>query len=388
MKKIYLTSIVLLFSTAIINIANAQTVTGSGTTNRVTKWTNGASSIIGDCSQLFENTASVGINTTTPDASSKLHINVSNTSPGGGTLRGLYITLPTSWTPTGAMTAITATGGQTNTTFPNNVNGIFTATLGSSSGFAANGGIIAGVSGNASSVTKIGTGPFTGVTSNIVGVSGSIACSAMTTSINAGSWGWVSAVNGSLSGTITSYPTLVKGAVSCVTGIDQINGSATTNSYTYAGHFRGRVYIGSGGPLASTSYFVQQVGTTHADFLLCVDGKIVGRKIVTTALNWADDELVNPATSDELEKEQEFVYKNGHLQKVPSEKEVLENGIEMSEMFPIQMRKIEQLFKYSFLFNAQVKQLQNTNEQLKTENENLIKELADLKSRVEKLENK
>ena len=124
----------------------------------------------------------------------------------------------------------------------------------------------------------------------------------------------------------------------------------------------------------------------HNDYLLSVDGKIVARKVVTTALNWADDELVNPATTDELEKEQEFVYKNGHLQKVPSEKEVLENGIEMSEMFPIQMRKIEQLFKYSFLFKDDISELKQENKILKDENKQIKKNYDELKQRIEALE--
>ena len=380
MKKIYVLSIASLFSVAIVNIANAQTVTGSGTNNRVTKWTNGAGSIIGDCSQLFENTTSVGINTITPNADTKLHI-VTPLNTSSQAVKGILITNPATFgSPNGSVSALQATGGATN----GNARGSYTATLGMTSTYSNAGGIVGGVAGsiNASYINAMNSSMST-----MDGVAGNLVLTNFTTLVPTSGQAYVSGVRGWLSGTVTSYPPPTQGSIASILGVDQINGSAGTNGYTYAANFRGRVRIGNGG-IITTSQYVPRVGTTHADYLLCVDGKIVARKMVTTALNWADDELKKETSLKDLETEEMFAKNNSHLSDVPSEKEVLDNGIEMSEMFTTHMRKIEQLFKYSFLFNSAINQIKEENISLKKENQEIKKQLSDLQNQINELQNK
>lgn len=128
----------------------------------------------------------------------------------------------------------------------------------------------------------------------------------------------------------------------------------------------------------------------HNNYQLAVYGKIVATQLVSTdaTLHWHDDEFKNETSFSDIEQEKEFTVKNSHLRNVPSEKEIKENGIEMGQMFSVQILKIEQLFKYSFLFNSQIKKLQDNNEKLLSENSLLKNELDALKKRIENLETK
>ena len=101
----------------------------------------------------------------------------------------------------------------------------------------------------------------------------------------------------------------------------------------------GKVQIGDKSP-SSTS--------PHNDFKLSVDGKIVARKFVTTQLNWADDEWDKKKALEDLEREILFALDHKHFIDVPSESEIKENGIDVGEMFSLQMRKIEQIYKYLY----------------------------------------
>lgn len=315
----------------------------------------------------------LGIGTSTPNVDSKLHINTPNNN-GSQAVKGIYITNPTSFgNPTGSITALQATGGSST---GNARVSSYSAALGQTSTFSFQGGVIGGVAGTISGASYINA--IGGNNSYINGVWGNINTSNL--QFNGSGSRKVMGLWGIISGTLSNFPTASgSGYIAAIAAEDGINatGSTSTNQYTYAGWYQGRVRIGS----ATGTQYVQMVGSSHADYLLCVDGKIVARKMVTTLQNWADDEFDTSASADELEKEKEFVEKNKHLRLVPSEKEVLENGVEMGEMFPIQMRKIEQLFKYSFMFNNEMKQLQEENEKL----QKLINELS---KRIELLEKK
>ena len=117
-----------------------------------------------------------------------------------------------------------------------------------------------------------------------------------------------------------------------------------------------------------------QTSGGHTDFKLSVDGKIVARKLVSTEINWADDELLKNLTLDSLFQDEEFVNLYGHLNGIPLGKEVETNGIDFGQMSSMQMRKIERIYKYAFL--------------LRKENEILKNKYSDLEKRIESLEKK
>jgi hypothetical protein len=146
---------------------------------------------------------------------------------------------------------------------------------------------------------------------------------------------------------------------------------ANGNGFLWLGD-NGNVGIGTTTPshklevLGKVKIGNQSVTTgAHNDYIVSVDGKLVARKLVTTQSNWADDELTELGTLDELEKEINFALKNLHLQGVPDENEIKNNGIDIGKMFEIQIRKIEQLYKYVYLLKEEIQSLKKENEKLK-----------------------
>ena len=54
---------------------------------------------------------------------------------------------------------------------------------------------------------------------------------------------------------------------------------------------------------------------------------------------------------------EEHINSTGHLPDVPSEKVVLENGINVAEMYKIMMQKIEELTLYTIEQDKEIKEL-------------------------------
>lgn len=101
-----------------------------------------------------------------------------------------------------------------------------------------------------------------------------------------------------------------------------------------------------------TSSFIDGADT----YRLSVDGKIRahGVKVYTT---WADYVFKDDYILKPLEEVEEFIKQNGHLPNVPSEAEVLENGIELGAMNAKLLEKIEELTLYLIEQQKEMKQL-------------------------------
>ncbi len=72
-----------------------------------------------------------------------------------------------------------------------------------------------------------------------------------------------------------------------------------------------------------------------------------------------------------LEEVAHHIQTKGHLPGVPSEKEIVENGLDLNDQSIWQMEKIEELFLHSIELNKQVKELLETNEKLEERIEQL-----------------
>lgn len=115
------------------------------------------------------------------------------------------------------------------------------------------------------------------------------------------------------------------------------------------------------------------IGGPHFDYKLSVDGKIVSKSSFVTVQGWGDyvlrDDYELPSLLEEVEP---YIKENNHLFGVPSEKEILENGVDLGNMDAIQMVKIEELTLYTI---AQQKQIDAQQKQI----DELINELELLK---------
>ncbi|MFN1219550.1 cell wall anchor protein [Chryseobacterium kwangjuense] len=101
------------------------------------------------------------------------------------------------------------------------------------------------------------------------------------------------------------------------------------------------------------------------------DGKIFAKEVEVKANVWADYVFRKDYKLNTLEEVEKHINEKGHLPNIPSEAEVLKNGINVAEMNVKLMEKIEELTLYSI----------EQNKKLKTQSEKLEK----LEKQVEKL---
>lgn len=86
--------------------------------------------------------------------------------------------------------------------------------------------------------------------------------------------------------------------------------------------------------------------SNHQDYRLAVNGKVVAKEIVVSNQNWADYVFdINYSLAD-LKELNNFIKKYKRLPGLPSAEEVKKNGVEISEMTSILLRKIEELTLY------------------------------------------
>ena len=81
----------------------------------------------------------------------------------------------------------------------------------------------------------------------------------------------------------------------------------------------------------------------HTDAMFTVDGKIVAKSCYVTQLNWADFVFDNNYELPNLYYIEKYYILNRHLPEIPSEQEVLKNGVDLGEMNKLLLQKIEEL---------------------------------------------
>jgi hypothetical protein len=128
-------------------------------------------------------------------------------------------------------------------------------------------------------------------------------------------------------------------------GMVRIPKFTLTSRYT---HIHNRLFIGN---LKATG--------AYADYALSVDGGIVAKKCVIQIKDWADYVFASDYSLKPLEEVEAFIEENKHLPDVPSEKMVLEEGIELAEMNKILLQKVEELTLYLIEQDKKIKALEN-----------------------------
>ena len=87
---------------------------------------------------------------------------------------------------------------------------------------------------------------------------------------------------------------------------------------------------------------------------LSVNGNIRCKSLFVTAANWADYVFDEQYKLKSLDEVKQFVQTEKHLPGVPSEKELLEKGINVNDMLKVHMEKIEELTLYIIKQQAQI----------------------------------
>lgn len=96
-----------------------------------------------------------------------------------------------------------------------------------------------------------------------------------------------------------------------------------------------KVYIGNAKPSGQ-----------FASYKLGVDGDIICKRAVVQITDWADFVFKPDYKLMPLEEVASFIKENKHLPNIPSEKTVLENGMDVSEMNKLLLQKVEELTLY------------------------------------------
>ncbi len=128
------------------------------------------------------------------------------------------------------------------------------------------------------------------------------------------------------------------------------------------------IYNNAGTPiiLQNTVKGSVAIGTTETGtHKLAVEGSIGAREVVVEVGAWSDFVFDNEYKLKELDEVESFIEQNNHLPDIPSEKEVLKNGVSLGEMNAKLLQKIEELTLYVIEINKEVRILRDENKELK-----------------------
>lgn len=101
------------------------------------------------------------------------------------------------------------------------------------------------------------------------------------------------------------------------------------------------------------------------------DGLLRSRKMKLSADSWADYVFKPGYHLKTLSETEDFINKNGHLPGIPSQSEILSDGIDVAKMQTLQMEKIEELFLHVIDMDKKIKSLEQKIEELEEENQSL-----------------
>ncbi|MGQ0829656.1 MAG: hypothetical protein ACT4ON_14810, partial [Bacteroidota bacterium] len=104
----------------------------------------------------------------------------------------------------------------------------------------------------------------------------------------------------------------------------------------------------------------------HASYSrLTVACIMVVRAIIVTADNWADYVFNDNYKLPGLHEVENYYKAHKHLPEIPAEKEVCENGINLSEMNILLLKKVEELTLYLVQQNKEIESIKKELEVLK-----------------------
>ena len=110
------------------------------------------------------------------------------------------------------------------------------------------------------------------------------------------------------------------------------------------------------------------IGTHQPLYELDVNGTVRAKEIIVSIDGWADYVFDDRYRLPPLDEVKRYIIENSHLPGFPPEKVLMKNGLGMSEMFALQMKKIEELSLY-------VLQLKETNDEIRNQNKQLSKRI-------------
>ena len=130
-------------------------------------------------------------------------------------------------------------------------------------------------------------------------------------------------------------------------------------------HVNGLTLIGSDPTPTEATAIAAATSCSPYPMQLWVNGSIGTKEVRVSTTSWCDYVFDPNYKLQSLKEVDAYIKANKHLPEVPSEKELVENGVSVNEMMKIHMKKIEELTLYMI--------------ELQKQNEVLANELAALK---------
>ena len=110
------------------------------------------------------------------------------------------------------------------------------------------------------------------------------------------------------------------------------------------------------------------IGTTNpGSYKLAVEGRIGAREVDVKTSSWADFVFAKDYALPTLDEVDAYIQEHHHLPDVPSEAEVLKEGIHLGEMQKVLLQKVEELTLYTIDLQEQLRVQQQEIEQLKAD---------------------
>lgn len=105
------------------------------------------------------------------------------------------------------------------------------------------------------------------------------------------------------------------------------------------------------------------IGTSTPQSKLAVNGTITAKEIEVTLNGFPDYVFKSDYKLPSLKEIEDFIQINGHLPEIPSEQEVVKNGLNVGEMNVILLKKVEELTLYVISLQKEVEELKNGSNQ-------------------------
>ncbi|WP_235832272.1 hypothetical protein [Flavobacterium zhairuonense] len=139
----------------------------------------------------------------------------------------------------------------------------------------------------------------------------------------------------------------------------------------YDGPLRTLLYIPGDG--SQTNFFSGAsfggnvgIGTVNPKNKLDVNGTIHSQEVKVDMNGWSDFVFRKEYILPTLEEVEKYIAEKGHLENIPSEEEVLKNGINLGEMNSKLLQKIEELTLYMIEQNKTIEELKQEIKNIKS----------------------
>ncbi|MNQ31808.1 hypothetical protein D3C85_451890 [compost metagenome] len=123
------------------------------------------------------------------------------------------------------------------------------------------------------------------------------------------------------------------------------------------------------------------IGTESPDAKLAVNGTIHSKEVKVDISGWPDYVFKKEYDLPTLAEVEKHIAEKGHLENIPSEEEVIKNGVNLGEMNAKLLQKIEEMTLYMI-------EMKKENEIVKNENKLMKENQIELERRILKIENK